>query len=858
MVKKIYPRGSEWRKWDLHFHTPSSYDYGNNAVTNEELIEVLKKNEISAVAVTDHHLVDINRIRSLKEIAGSDIVIFPGIELCTDSRGSEPIHIIGIFPEDSDLDFLSQELNAKLEIASQKKSGKGDNQIYCDLKTSTGVIKGLGGIVTIHAGSKSNSLETITNTLPTKMAQKEDIADCVGVFELGQEKDAEAYIKIVFPIIGYRPMIVCSDNHNAHSYTTKQNCWIKADPTFQGLKQILYEPEGRVRIQELKPEEKPLYDLIDRVEYIGTENQKIVVSFSEGMNSVIGSRATGKSNLLKNIAYAVDYEQCNQKAINSTEFLQLKNFQVFWKDGAVNTLNTNDEKTKGLLFIPQRYLGDLVYEDSQNLGEFLINLFENRNDFAQQLQEYRKFEVENSLEIASLIKNLLSIREKGRNEKQILKKLGQKESLKTDIKNLEIRLKIAGDASGKISRQELDQYKQLITEISVKENQSKIIESNSISLSLLKNEAVITAEKVSEYDFSPEFLQKIEAKLKDSDEAFKKGFISQEITALKELQRLLNIEISKLRELLLPLRKKIEEHKALLQLAESLQARKDALQSVNTITNELMILSSDYETSRNNLIGLYWGYNARYDGLLSKVDNFDFSKVKVTTNFDIKSFREFISENINYHNSKAVRENNSKYKEINDLLKNPEEWNYDAVIFPNLLKQLLMGVLSGDLRIIAGKDEETVITELFRNRFIIDFLQSIENKSGNNFHSMSDGEKMLVLLEFIFKFDNYNYPVLLDQPEDDLDAKTISKEIVNFLKGEKIGRQVIIVSHNANLVILGDSEEVLIANKTGGSKPFFNYLSGSIENDQIKKEVVEILEGGAEALERRKQRLASQ
>lgn len=60
-MKAMYNRGSEWRKWDLHFHTPSSYDYKDGSVSNMDIIETLNNNNISVVAITDHHLIDIVR-----------------------------------------------------------------------------------------------------------------------------------------------------------------------------------------------------------------------------------------------------------------------------------------------------------------------------------------------------------------------------------------------------------------------------------------------------------------------------------------------------------------------------------------------------------------------------------------------------------------------------------------------------------------------------------------------------------------------------------------------------------------------------------------------------------------------------
>ena len=104
-------RGAEWRKWDLHLHTPSSYDYKDKTVTNADIINKLYEMNVSAVAITDHHLIDIERINELT-VLGKDknITIFPGIEILSDARGSEPIHIIGIFSNESKI------LNNKITV----------------------------------------------------------------------------------------------------------------------------------------------------------------------------------------------------------------------------------------------------------------------------------------------------------------------------------------------------------------------------------------------------------------------------------------------------------------------------------------------------------------------------------------------------------------------------------------------------------------------------------------------------------------------------------------------------------------------------------------------------------------------
>ncbi len=86
MVHK-YNKGSEWRKWDLHVHTPSSYDYEYKAEDSDNLlVDSLIENNISVVAITDHFIIDKERISNIRTLT-QDIVIFPGVELRTDKGG---------------------------------------------------------------------------------------------------------------------------------------------------------------------------------------------------------------------------------------------------------------------------------------------------------------------------------------------------------------------------------------------------------------------------------------------------------------------------------------------------------------------------------------------------------------------------------------------------------------------------------------------------------------------------------------------------------------------------------------------------------------------------------------------------
>ena len=115
--------GSNWIKWDLHVHTASSYDYkykGEDA--DQLLVEALIKNEIRAVVLTDHFLIDKSRIDNIRKIVsekGSDIKVFPGVELRTD-KGHPNIHVILIFDEQSDLKILCEDFDAIIGLEKLK------------------------------------------------------------------------------------------------------------------------------------------------------------------------------------------------------------------------------------------------------------------------------------------------------------------------------------------------------------------------------------------------------------------------------------------------------------------------------------------------------------------------------------------------------------------------------------------------------------------------------------------------------------------------------------------------------------------------------------------------------------------
>lgn len=167
-------RGSEWNKWDLHIHTASSYDSPYKADDADELLcQALAENDIKAVAITDHFKIDKTRIEHLRKLA-PEIVFFPGVELRTD-KGANNLHLILIFSELSDLETLSADFNA-IMLRTLAKSKESDETIYWQFDDIVEFCKNHGGLISIHAGKKSNGIDKeISNALPVKEAIKSDI-----------------------------------------------------------------------------------------------------------------------------------------------------------------------------------------------------------------------------------------------------------------------------------------------------------------------------------------------------------------------------------------------------------------------------------------------------------------------------------------------------------------------------------------------------------------------------------------------------------------------------------------------------------------------------------------------------------
>lgn len=166
----------------------------------------------------------------------------------------------------------------------------------------------------------------------------------------------------------------CIWGSDAHSYDRmfmqdkERYCWIKADPTFAGLTQILYEPGSRVRIQKDKPDEKDPHQVISSIRFEDESFQPAPIQFSENLTCIIGGKSTGKSILLEQLAHSIDAEYAEKQNEGSSirrRRFPVKGATVLWKDG------TTDGRK--IVYIPQTYLNRTIGnpEESTAINEII-------------------------------------------------------------------------------------------------------------------------------------------------------------------------------------------------------------------------------------------------------------------------------------------------------------------------------------------------------------------------------------------------------------------------------------------------------------------------------------------------------
>ena len=153
------------------------------------------------------------------------------------------------------------------------------------------------------------------------------------------------------------------------------------------------------------------------------------------------------------------------------------------------------------------------------------------------------------------------------------------------------------------------------------------------------------------------------------------------------------------------------------------------------------------------------------------------------------------------------------------------------------------------------KNQEEPVVDLYDYLFGFDYLKpkydlKVDQK---DLSELSPGERGGLLLIFYLMLDRRDIPLIIDQPEDNLDNKSVYEILVKFIKQAKKRRQIVLVTHNPNLAVVADAEQIIhVSIDKRERKHEFDFFCGSIEDLKINRAVVDILEGTLPAFNNRR------
>ncbi|MGH6689150.1 MAG: AAA family ATPase [Gammaproteobacteria bacterium] len=139
----------------------------------------------------------------------------------------------------------------------------------------------------------------------------------------------------------------------------------------------------------------------------------------------------------------------------------------------------------------------------------------------------------------------------------------------------------------------------------------------------------------------------------------------------------------------------------------------------------------------------------------------------------------------------------------------------------------------------------TSVEDVYRQIFALEYLRPeyTLNLGDKSLSALSPGERGALLLIFYLLVDNSRAPVILDQPDENLDNETVFELLVPCIREAKQDRQLIVVTHNPNIAVVCDAEQVIHAAIEKGSDYRITYTTGAIENPEINKHLLDVLEG---------------
>lgn len=964
-----YSIGSVWRRWDLHIHTPTTALNNQFEGGFEEYITALESNHgVVALGITEYLTVEgykkIYEIKQAGQLANIDLIL-PNIEfrISPETQYSKGVNIhLLVAPEQPN---HIEEIEAALSRLAVRIDSRNYSCTYQDLLALGRKHLGDESVaehIALEKGTeqfkisfdkfrewfdgepwlKKNSLVAVANSSKDGASGiredgfqeiRQEIYRFANMIFSGNPSDCQFWLGKGTDKVddlnrkagGVKPCLHGSDAHSLDKLFRPDNdryCWIKADPTFEGLRQVLYEPEERVYIGPSVPDSRNHSQIITSITVNNSkwfENSEIRIN--PGLVAIIGSKGSGKTALADFLAYgsnAWDSRDEGSFIKRAKEYITGTLLSVEWMQGGRTEydidLRRKIEAKPLVRYLSQQFVERLCSQDytgndlkreienvifasiekietlgAANFSELLTKktafIKETQNRVREQIREINRKIDALEIEKASIPEKTERIKAIDE-EKNALRK--QLPSLNTQEEEFAAKLKIAREKQIELVKQAGERKSKLalINDVRYKvKNFQDVMSRHFEELQEQLREVGITEDLIA--NFTPKYQGDIEAPLAgveriaeeevDKINGPKDGTVPETLNALKqgiakleqdlssdkakkdrynELQSL----ISKLEQEQVSLKSAIEkfETKTQADLQNLNSERYDAyLSYLDSLNQEQKILEELYESLRKRLS------DDKAEDCERQLEFY------IKWNFDLDKWIEQGWELLNQRKKRDFPLEN-----IDELKSEIEK------LVGGKWRNIRLDELKEDLRIIRGY----IVGEHPPNELLKPKVSSVEFEDwfysfdhislfyglrygGVDLEKLSPGTKGLVLLILYLEMDQDDTrPLIVDQPEENLDNASIFEVLTAYFRKAKKRRQIILITHNPNLVVNTDAEQVIIAERSGqDGNVLFTYRTGSLENivsigekPGIRQTVCQILEGGETAFHKREQKYSLQ
>ena len=874
MKERNFP-GARWRKFDFHTHTPASNDFAKKEdFEPEDWLKAFMDEEIDCVAITDHNGGGwIDRLKSkLDELEHSKptwyrpLYLFPGVEIST----SNDAHILAIFGREK----IEGDIDGLLGAVGFPSSERGTTNAITDASITQVINKIVerGGIpIPAHASDPKGIFELPPRTLEKVLENK-------NIFAMEFLKSTPEKHQLYDERKLNWTEVQGSDTHFANHDGFGRFTWVKMDtPSIDGLKLALRDGIASVNVNMQQDPNVPPDYFIEAIEiakskYIG-RSTPLICQFSPFLNTIIGGRGSGKSTLLEFIRFALERDGDMQETIHGQSqqyfcigdgnlLLDASKISLFYRKGTTLYRLSWSAKTKTHSFEEKK--DDIWVSCKGNIKSF----------FPAQIYSQREI-----FEIADDPRALMRIIDTAPEVRL--------RATDTEYKTLVKRYK-------EIELQRIDlceriaQEDQLCAEFNELSRQVNQIEKSGHEEGLRKYAE--RQQQLHEFRRLEEIWKEMEDEIVEIQNSFVPPDFDEELfgenTDMVASLKATNAKWRSIHGSLLQLRQEAKETVANWELEkntsswmreltadiehyESLSAQ---LEHEGIHPDKYTNLLSEQDDARRELRQIN-----KHRSDLKKLDD---EQHKVLA--QIKDNRLRLSENrrkflASVLNDKQAIDIKIKHfgepwegveKEIRKILQCSDRFDRDINRLREIyeesgdnkiqnLKNTVNKILNGqetaiDDRFVAHleKLQQESMTEL-AIWFPKDHLEVTFGPNNQRIEQGSPGQKTAALLAFILSYGSA--PLLLDQPEDDLDNELIYSLIVEQLRNTKSNRQVIVVTHNANIVVNGDAEMVLALKVAGGETHL--RPPGSLQEKDVRQAICDILEGGRYALRQRYKRI---